>query len=227
MKAIIKTAVLGLLCCIAMTGCEVFGLEFQQPYKYDYEAGMPSNKIEMTTYEFIQSRPDIFSLLLEAIDYAGMKSDFEQQHMTYLLPTNKALSSDTSSDLSYFQTHGVEYFDEELGEMATYAPTSMTFYPKQQVIDFLQYHIVKGEYTHTNFPAEPTWFETCAPADTAYVNIYILKDRNPNTTFNNFDGHYKSTIKPRTGNLYATGNSSYMHVLDSWLDRPTQKQINK
>lgn len=101
----------------------------------------------------------------------------------------------------------------------------MTAYPKEQVKEFLLYHIVKGKYTFTNLPAEPTWFETVATADTAKINMYLLKDRNPNIVFNNFDGHYKSSIKPRTSNLY-NADGSYMHVMDSWLDRPTKEQLN-
>ena len=169
--------------------------------------------------------PMIFSLLEEAILYAGVENEFKQSGMTYLLPTNTAFNSETSTDLSYFQTHQLTYIDEETGELVSYAPISMTAYPKEQVKEFLLYHIVKGKYTFTNLPAEPTWFETVATADTAKINMYLLKDRNPNIVFNNFDGHYKSSIKPRTSNLY-NADGSYMHVMDSWLDRPTKEQLN-
>lgn len=216
-------AILGISALVA--GCEVFGLDFQDSYDYDYNAGMPSNKVNMSTYDFIKSRTDIFSLLGEAIDYAEVVDEFKRSGMTYLLPTNTAFNSETSTDLSYFQTHQLSYYDEELDSIISYAPISMTAYPKEQVKEFLLYHIVRGEYTFTNLPAEPTWFETVASADTAKVNLYLLKDRNPNIVFNNFDGHYKSAIKPRTANLY-NSDGSYMHVLDSWLDRPTKEQLN-
>ena len=204
---------------------ELLGLDYQDSYDYDYSAGMPSNKIDMSAFEFIKSRTDIFSLLEEAILYAGVENEFKQSGVTYLLPTNTAFNSETSTDLSYFQTHQLTYIDEETGELVSYAPISMTAYPKEQVKEFLLYHIVKGKYTFTNLPAEPTWFETVATADTAKINMYLLKDRNPNIVFNNFDGHYKSSIKPRTSNLY-NADGSYMHVMDSWLDRPTKEQLN-
>jgi uncharacterized surface protein with fasciclin (FAS1) repeats len=207
------------------TSCELFGLDFQDSYDFDYDAGIPSNKVNMSTYDFIKSRTDIFSLLQEAIIYAGVENEFKQPNATYLLPTNTAFNSETESDKSYFQTHQLSYVDEETGELVSYPPISMTAYPKEQVKEFLLYHIVKGQYTFTNLPAEPTWYDTFAAADTAKVNMYILKDRNPNLTFNNFDGHYKSTIKPRTANLYSI-DGSYIHVLDSWLDRPTKEQIH-
>ena len=208
-----------------IASCELLGLDYQDSYDYDYNAGMPSNKIDMSAFEFIKSRTDIFSLLEEAILYAGVENEFKQSGMTYLLPTNTAFNSETSTDLSYFQTHQLTYIDEETGELVSYAPISMTAYPKEQVKEFLLYHIVKGKYTFTNLPAEPTWFEPVATADTAKINMYLLKDRNPNIVFNNFDGHYKSSIKPRTSNLY-NADGSYMHVMDSWLDRPTKEQLN-
>ena len=207
-----------------IASCELLGLDYQDSYDYDYSAGMPSNKIDMSAFEFIKSRTDIFSLLEEAILYAGVENEFKQSGVTYLLPTNTAFNSETSTDLSYFQTHQLTYIDEETGELVSYAPISMTAYPKEQVKEFLLYHIVKGKYTFTNLPAEPTWFETVATADTAKINMYLLKDRNPNIVFNNFDGHYKSSIKPRTSNLY-NADGSYMHVMDSWLDRPTKAQL--
>lgn len=208
-----------------IASCELLGLDYQDSYDYYYSAGMPSNKIDMSAFEFIKSRTDIFSLLEEAILYAGVENEFKQSGVTYLLPTNTAFNSETSTDLSYFQTHQLTYIDEETGELVSYAPISMTAYPKEQVKEFLLYHIVKGKYTFTNLPAEPTWFETVATADTAKINMYLLKDRNPNIVFNNFDGHYKSSIKPRTSNLY-NADGSYMHVMDSWLDRPTKEQLN-
>ena len=208
-----------------IASCELLGLDYQDSYDYDYSAGMPSNKIDMSAFEFIKSRTDIFSLLEEAILYAGVENEFKQSGVTYLLPTNTAFNSETSTDLSYFQTYQLTYIDEETGELVSYAPISMTAYPKEQVKEFLLYHIVKGKYTFTNLPAEPTWFETVATADTAKINMYLLKDRNPNIVFNNFDGHYKSSIKPRTSNLY-NADGSYMHVMDSWLDRPTKEQLN-
>lgn len=211
---------------LVLTSCEVFGLDFQDSYDFDYGAGIPDNKVNMSTYNFIKSRPDIFSLLLEAITYAEVENYFRQNNVTYLLPTNQAFNSETESDKSYFQTHPISYIDEVTGELVSYAPISMTAYPKVDVQEFLYYHIVKGSYTFTNLPAEPTWYDTFAAADTAKVNLYLLKDRNPNIVFNNFDGHYKGTIKPRTANLYSTTDGSYIHVLDSWLDRPTKDQIH-
>ncbi len=221
----IKAIFCSIAASMLLTSCELFGLDYQKPYEFDYEAGIPSNKVNMSTWDFIKSRPDLFSLLEEAIVYTGLENEFVRSGCTYLLPTNPAFNSETETDKSYFQEHKLTYFDDELGEEVAYAPTTMTSYPKEQVKEFLLYHIVKGLYTHSNLPAEPTWYETYAEADTAMVNMYILKDRNPNITFNNFDGHYKSEIKPRTSNLFSS-DGSYIHVIASWMDRPTRSQLN-
>lgn len=217
-KKNIKLALMVLLVPFVMESCEIFGLELQQPYKYDYEIGMPDNHVHLKTLEFIKSRPDLFSLLLEAIEYADITSFYSDANATYILPTNTAFNSETAADLSYFQTHKLEYVEN--GNVLYVAPSSMSSYPKEQVKEFLLFHIVKGKHTWSNLPASPTWFETFAQADTAKVNLYLIKDRNPNIAFNDFSGHYKSNIRPRTSNLLSD-EGAYIHVVDSWLDRPT------
>lgn len=214
----LKIALMVLLIPFIMESCEIFGLELQQPYEYDYEIGVPDNHVNLKTLDFIKSRPDLFSLLLEAIEYADAASLYSEANATYILPTNKAFNSETESDLSYFQTHKLLFIEN--GDSLFVAPSSMSFYPKEQVKEFLLYHIVKGKYTWSNLPAEPTWYDTYATADTAKVNMYLYKDRNPNITFNNFNGHYKTNIRPRTSNLLSD-EGAYIHVVESWLDRPT------
>jgi uncharacterized surface protein with fasciclin (FAS1) repeats len=213
-----KILLMVLLVPFIMESCEIFGLELQQPYEYDYKIGVPDNHVNLKTLDFIKSRPDLFSLLLEAIEYADATSLYSEANATYILPTNKAFNSETESDLSYFQTHKLLFIDE--GDSLFVAPSSMNSYPKEQVKEFLLYHIVKGKHTWSNLPASPTWFDTFASADTAKVNLYLIKDRNPNIAFNDFSGHYKSNIRPRTSNLLSD-EGAYIHVVESWLDRPT------
>lgn len=208
-----------------LASCEVFGLGYQDSYEYDYKAGIPDNNVQMSTFDFIKSRPDIFSILEEAIVFAKLENEFKKSDATYLLPTNTAFNSETAADKSYFQLHKITTIDNVTGLPVEYAPSTMTVYGENAVKEFLLYHIVKGRHTWHTLPAEPTWYPSFASADTAKVNMYILKDRNPNLVFNNFDGHYKSAIKPRTANLMSS-DGSYIHVLDSWMDRPTRKQLN-
>jgi hypothetical protein len=216
-KIILAVAVIPLI----FTGCEIFGLKVQESYDYDYDAGQYDNHINMTVWEFINSRQDLFALMKEAIEYADMQDMYNEANATYILLADKAFNSTTAADLSYFQTHKLT---DDKG--AAYAPISMTQYPKDIVKEFLLYHIVKGKYTWSNLPPSPAWYDTYAAADTAKMNMYIIKDRNPNIVFNNFDGHYKSAVKPRTSNLLSN-SGAYVHVLESWLDRPTQKQLGQ
>ena len=50
-----------------IASCELLGLDYQDSYDYDYNAGMPSNKIDMSTFEFIKSRTYLFSLFEKKI----------------------------------------------------------------------------------------------------------------------------------------------------------------
>lgn len=227
MKHLTLLIILG--AAIALNGCELAGLELQRKYDYDENAGMYSNELKMTTMEFIRSRPDLFSILEEGIVYAGIESSFSLPACTYMLPTNTAFSSTTAADLSYFQTHrlpNLDYdpLDPETGD-STLVALSLTQFPTEQVKQLLLYHIAKGEWTWSNLPAEPTWYDTQAAGDTAKVNLYLMKNsRSPTIAFNDFDTHYKFPVVARTTNLRAS-NSSYVHVLDSWLLIPTRSTL--
>lgn len=217
----IKLSLAAFLVSVALAGCSLLGLDLQEPYEYDYEIGMYNNETNMTAMEFIKSRPDLFSVLIEGIQYAGVETQFNQNNSTFILMANAAFNSATATDNSYFSTHQLP--DPNIpGAFIT--PESLTQYPAEQVKELLLYHIVKGAYTWSNLPASPTWYDTYATADTAKVNLYLLKDRNANIVFNNFAGHYKTEIKARTTNL-KTSDGSYMHVLESWLNRPTRDQL--
>lgn len=217
----LKLIVAQILLVAAITGCELAGLELQTPYEYDYQSGVYSNETNMTAWEFLQSRPDLFSIMIEGIEYAGLKDMYGQPNSTYLLLTNKAFNSTTVADYSYFMTHS---FPDPNDPEVMIIPETLELYSVEQVKQLLLYHIIKGEWTWSNLPATPTWYDTFAPADTAKVNLYLLKDRNPNIMFNNFEGHYKASIVARTTNL-RTSNKSYMHVLESCMERPTKTQL--
>lgn len=212
-----------------LTGCELAGLDLQKKYDYDEDAGKYSNELKMTPLEFIQSRPDLFSILLEGIEHADIASMYNEANSTYALPTNAAFSSTTETDLSYFQTHKLpnpDYDPEkpELGD-STLVAFSLTQYSKEQVKQLLLYHIAKGSWSWTNLPAEPTWYDTYASGDTAKLNLYLMKnDRSPTIGFNSYGTHYKFPIAARTTNLKAS-NGSFVHVLDSWLNFPSRTDL--
>lgn len=205
---------------IATTGCELAGLELQQPYEYDYNAGMYSNETHKTAWEFIQSRPDLFSIMQEGIEYAGLQDTFNMSGCTYILLTNTAFEEGTKG---YFVKHT---YPDPNDATKIITPNTLVLYSVQQVRELLLYHIVKGAWTWSNLPSFSTWYDTYANADTAKLNMYLSKERNPNIVFNNFEGHYVTSQKARTTNL-KTSNGSYMHVLEAWMERPTRAQLNQ
>lgn len=223
--------ILGLILALStlLTGCELAGLDLQKKYDYDEDAGKYSNELKMTPLEFIKSRPELFSILLEGIEHAGIADRYNEANSTYALLTNTAFNSATETDLSYFQTHRLPNPDydpqkPESGD-STLMAFSLTQFPKEQVKQLLLYHIAKGTWSWTNLSAEPTWYDTYATGDTAKVNLYLMKnDRSPTIGFNNFSTHYKFPIAARTTNLRAA-NGSYVHVLDSWLNFPSRTDL--
>ena len=71
-----------------LTGAICWDLDLQKPYEYDYEIGMFNNETKMTAWEFIQSRPDLFSVLIEGVQYAGMERQFQAKEL-YLPVVNE------------------------------------------------------------------------------------------------------------------------------------------
>jgi uncharacterized surface protein with fasciclin (FAS1) repeats len=212
-----------------LAGCELFGLELQQKYDYDEKAGILSNELNMTPWELIESRQDFFSILKEGIEHAGLQHMYNEPNSTYILLANNAFASTNATDLSYFYVHQLvnpEYDpdDPSKGGQFLMAQSLMQF-PKEQIREMLLYHIVKGTWTWSNLPPQPTWYSTHATADTAKVNLYLMKnDRSPTIGFNDFSGHYKLNIRARTTNLKAL-NGSYVHVVESWLNYPTKEAL--
>lgn len=204
-----------------LVSCEIGGLELQKPYKF--EAGLKEGKLSMNALEFIKSRPDIFSSLLEAITYTGTESLYTQPDNTYLLLTNNALSE---------PSNGNAYFVQNKVVNPNYIPGvspktdsliiagSWERYPKSVAEEFLRYHIVKGSYSYVNLNATPTWFDSYAGGDTAKVNMYLVLDRNPYLYFNNWTGTRISNLKPRSSNIL--GSNGYIQVMDNYIIPPTR-----
>ena len=205
-----------------MTGCELAGLDLQKPYEYDKNAGIISNELNKTVLDFLYSRTDAFGLMIEGIEYAELSGMYNEKNSTYIVLTDQAINS-------YFALHPVQNplynpADPTTGGPLT-VPISLEQYSKEAVTEFLLYHIVKGEYTWSNLPPVKTWYDTYASADTAKVNLYLMKnDRSPTIGFNDFPTHYVTGLKARTTNLKSS-SGSYVHVLDSWLNYPTRAAL--
>ena len=100
------------LFCISLSSCTLFDLDFQS--NEEYEAKKADNKVNMTIWEFIQSRPDIFSSLIEGIQYAGIEDLYKEAGNTHILLTNSALSSGDNCFWKKMPTHYPETRNREV-----------------------------------------------------------------------------------------------------------------
>lgn len=90
----INKIIFGLFCliCIGLTSCNLMGLDLQQNYEYHYSPTKLT--IDMTAYEFIESRKNIdMSLLYEAINRVQYRDSFETKNRTYIILNDIAYSN--------------------------------------------------------------------------------------------------------------------------------------
>lgn len=126
---------------------------------FDYEGRAIDPNINMTTWEFLQSRPDLFSLMSEAITFAGMEEFYksEQKKYTYLLINNV----------------GMNIF------LSKYGTTSAVTLDVNQVRKLLKYHIIEGEYHgyDKKLPVEPIFVKTLLEGEDGLLTIKISKSQ--------------------------------------------------
>ncbi len=213
------------------TGCEIAGLNFQKDFEFD--SSIRDSKINMNALEFMKSRPDLFSSMIEAVNYAGLTEEYTQSGRTFLFLTNRALSDETyfptppSVMGSYFACNKLlnpNYNATDPTKGPQYlTPDSWDKYPVQKVKDFLLYHIVKENVTYRNAKAFPVFYESLAyqnPGDTTKVSIYLINDRDAKLRINGFIGSRKTDLAPRTGGIDCT--NGVIHVLDDFIIAPTK-----
>lgn len=219
---------------VILAGCEIAGLEFQK--NFDFDDSVRSSKINLNAYEFMKSRPDLFSSMLEAVEYTGMAEEYAKPGRTFLFLTNRALADDTytpsgSSVMgSYFACYKIPNPNYDPADPAKgpqlLTPDSWDVYPVDRVKEFLKYHIVNEEVTYRNAKAFPNFYESLAYKgnnDTMMVNIYLVNDRYATLRINNFPGSRKTDLAPRTGGLDCT--NGVVHVLDDFLLPPTKAAL--
>lgn len=233
MKSIVNTVKRILVACLlsatVLTGCNLLGLDYQESFEYDYDAGMRSNELNCSVMKFLQDRSGDFRIFLEGIEYAGLQGMYNEPNATYIVLRNNAFTNYNSTDPSlstgYFARHQLININGQV-----YRPTSLRDYPKEQVRQFLLYHIAKGAWTWSNLTYSPAWFPTYADGETAYLNMYIEKVNDAGNllnavVFNNFVGHYAPLISARTSNLKAS-SGAYVHVVENrYMEQPTLDQM--
>jgi len=216
---------------VIFAGCKLAGLDLQKDFEFD--ATLRDSKISMNALEFMKSRPDLFSSMIEAVNYAGLAEEYTQPNRTFLLLTNRALSDETYAPSgtnvmgSYFACNKLpnpnyDPADASKGPQLL-TPDSWDVYPVEQVKEFFLYHIIKEEVTYRNAKAFSTFYESVAyknAGDTTKVNIYLVNDRNATLLVNGFIGSRKVDLKPRTGGIDCA--NGVIHVLDDFIIPPTK-----
>ena len=217
------------LFCISLSSCTLFDLDFQS--NDEYEAKKADNKVNMTIWEFIQSRPDIFSSLIEGIQYAGIEDLYKEAGNTHILLTNSALSS---GDNCFWKKNPVML----PGATEAAAATAWEQYDKKVVKELLTYHIVRGEWSYFNIDSSDRWIGTYGEGsfsynkdgqtlqgDTAVMCVKAGHDRNLPLQLNNFEWNFRGLLAASSGSCRTTNihaRDGYIHVSDWWQPRPSR-----
>lgn len=232
----IKHILFGIFLVFGLTSCELFGLDLSE--NADYDAKDSNNQqINMTVLDFIKSRPDIFTSMLNAIEYTGVEELYEEKGNTYILLTDNALSNWESNADCYWNREKIRSGDKLV------RAGSWEQYDKQKIAEMLRYHIVKGEYSFHNLTSVATWAKTYGEGtfdymkegqtikgDTAVLSIMLGYDRNLPLQLNNYTWNYRGELKADAGSCRTTNLkliSGYAHVTDYYLERPTRKFLGQ
>lgn len=189
-----------MLFCLTLATLGSCGLDLQEDY--DYNASTSDPHLNMTAWDFFQSRQDLFSEFTQAIEYAEMKDYYTQQEnlYTYLALSNAAM-----------QTFRENNFP---------GATSITECDKEAVKKLLLYHIVNGEYSsYGQLQVEPMFVLTLLPGEEGLMTMCVRK--NPwqaavgQITINDTGSNSKSPVRyAKTSNLLPV--NGVIHVFDNY-----------
>ncbi|TDQ80204.1 fasciclin domain-containing protein [Sphingobacterium yanglingense] len=84
-----------LLCSLILLACKK---------NYFIEEGIHVGKFDMSTYDFLKSRPDVFDSLVMVIDYAGMQDYYKNENITLMAPHKKSIYSMLKTVNNYLNT---------------------------------------------------------------------------------------------------------------------------
>ena len=189
----IKKIIFG-LCCLAtigLTSCNLMGLDLQKDY--DYKSTPTKLTMDMTAYQFIESRKNIdMSLLYEAINRVQYKDTFETRNRTYIILNDIAFSN----QLTYQKYAELKYM------------------PNSEIVKLLNKHIIKGLYHSLSLTTTPVQVETLDP--TIFLSICLesatMDSQNKYQVLVKRWGSTGNAQRVVTSNLQPT--NGIMHVVD-------------
>lgn len=209
---------------------------------YDYNPSYYSTELNMSVLDFMQSRKDIFSGMLAAIEYVDQDPNFKDVKQmysstgnTFLLFHNTALTN-LEDATSYFSVNTVMGPNpDNPSQTISMKGSDWSQYPRDTIAKLLRYHVLKGEHTYETLDSRPKWVETFAMSatnDSAKVYLYLENVREANLRINNYVGlpaTYKGVSMgwvnhaPRTPGLHAS--NGIVHVLNKWFILPSRAAI--
>ena len=225
-----------MLCWLLISGCS----KLQDGY--DYRPSFYETDIKMSVMDFMNSRKDIFSGMLAAIDYVNadpaykdVKEMYSSTGNTFLLLHNNALTNLEDAN-SYWVLNPVKAPDpNNPSVIITQRGSDWSQYHRDTVANLLRYHVLKGTHTYATLNSTPKWVETFAMSatnDSAKVYLYLENVREANLRINNYTGlptTYKgvtinwANIAPRTPDLHAT--NGIVHVMNRFMFQPSREAI--
>lgn len=209
---------------------------------YDYNKSFYDTHLNMSVMEFMQSRKDMFSGMLAAIEYVDkdpaykdVKEMYSTTDNTFLLLHNNALTNLEDAN-SYWALNPVLAPDpNDPSKNIMQRASDWSQYSRDTIANLLRYHVLKGKHTYSTLNSTPKWVETFALRDnndSAKVYLYLENVREANLRINNYTGlpvTYKgvainwTNISPRTPGLEAT--NGIVHVMNRFLFQPTRQAI--
>ena len=218
---------------IMITACEKLPLQKSKEYKTSFY----QNNLNMTVREFIDSRPDLFSGLSDALAY--LENDPAYKDVIDLYNTSQGntfflMSDDALINLGVTGAFGSYWTVNRVIDTDPSSPTynltvngsSWSQYPKDRIADLLRYHVLKGDYRFANLKSTPRWYDSYAISptnDSAKVNLYLQADRDGFLRINYFPPTTVPAV-PRTPNLIP--KKEVIHVLNAYIRIPTRQTNN-
>lgn len=223
---------------IFFSGCNMFGLELQE--NYDFDNSILDPHTNMSVMDYMRTQPDMYSDMVEAIEYAEMESEYSNPENTYFILTNNAIQT-------YFKNNRLPNPDYQEGvddpKMESVIPSSMTDYPKSDVQGFLQYHILIGNHNWDNLnPSTNEWIRTVSyvedsPSDTCLVLMGVqyadVAGGGCKININKWEGvepdvegtkPLQTSVSPLYSSLICT--DGLVHVLDTYLKAPKKVVVD-
>ncbi len=145
--------------------CMCFSLSSCLQKDADYYGEPLNPKVNMTAWEYMQSRPDAFSRMIEAVNYTGLSGYYSQtsKKYTYLLLNNVAMNQFLSK----------------------YGAGDFVAIDVEKVKKLLLYHIINGEYHAYNqkLPIEPMYVKTFLEGQDGLLTIKVEKSDQSSAVF--------------------------------------------